>query len=258
MRDGKSGSFSLAGRHDNKVVVKVVNTADTFTQEMNALQRLSHPNVVRMLLDVKLDPQISSLTLMFEYAINGNLHSYLTRKKGDFDDQQLLEMAIDVANGMKQLERCNVVHCDLRAHNILVDSHMVCKVASLNKAHCLEHGEKYRICQNQQSAIRWQAPEVFKEKQFSVKSDVWAFGVLLFEIFSFGSTPYPNMSIDEVKRNIMGRIKMSKPDDCPEEVYQVMSYCFEFDATRRPSFGHLHQQLETIRTKKFSIQPEFA
>ena len=257
MAEGKSGQFWLAGKHENRVVIKEVKTAEIFTQEMNALKRISHTNIVKVVRVELENPKPSSLLLTFEYAINKNLHGYLKIKKSDFGDQQLLEMAVDVASGMKELERCSVIHCDLRAHNVLVDGDMTCKVASFNKAHCLERGEKYRLCQKQEVAVRWQAPEVFNEKRFSIKSDVWSFGVVLFEIFSFGSTPYPNMSIDQVRSNVLGRVKMSRPEDCPEDVYQIMKKCFEFEHTKRLSFSYLHQQLQNIQTRKYSTEPEF-
>ena len=184
MAEGTTGNFWLAGKYENRVVVKEAHTKEIVTQEAEALKRLTdHPNIVKMV-NVKLEHQkIPSLTLTFEHAVNSNLHRYLKNKKSDlFGDQQLLEIAIDVANGMKQLERCKVIHCDLRAHNILVDGDVICKVASFNKALCLEHGETYRICQNQPVAIRWQPPEVLRNKTFSIKSDVWSFGVLLFKV----------------------------------------------------------------------------
>ena len=167
MAEGKSGHFWLAGRHENRVVVKEVNTADIFTQEMNALKKLSHTNIVKVVHVELENPKTPSLTLTFEYAINKNLHGYLKTKKSDFSDQQLLEMAVDVANGMKELEKCSVIHCDLRAHNVLVDGNMICKVASFNKAHCLQHGETNRICQKQAFAVRWQAPEVLDKKDLA-------------------------------------------------------------------------------------------
>ena len=227
---------------------------------MNALMKLSHhPNIIR-LAHVKLDNSLApSHTLTFEYAINRNLQGYLKNKKrSDLNDHHLLEIAIDVANGMKQLERCNVIHCDLRAHNILVDGDMICKVASFNKALCLEHDETHRLCHSQPVAIRWQPPEVLRNKAFSIKSDVWSFGVLLFEVFSFSSNPYPDMSKEQVKSHVMSGNKMSKPKDCPEEIYQIMQSCFEFNVTERPSFCHLHQQLQNIQAKQCSSeQPEF-
>lgn len=257
MAKGNSGEFWLAGRQENRVVVKEASTAEIFTQEMNALKRLSHTNIVKVVHVELENPKTSSLMLTFEYAINKNLHGYLKIKKSDFSDQQLLEMAVDVANGMKELEKCSIIHCDLRAHNVLVDGDITCKVASFNNAHCLERGEKNKICQKQAFAVRWQAPEVLNEKRFSIKSDVWSFGVVLFEIFSFGSTPYPNMSIDQVRSNVLSRVKMSRPEDFPEDVYQIMKKCFEFDHTKRPSFFSLHQQLQNIQTRKYSTEPEF-
>ena len=178
-------------------------------------------------------------------------------KRRDFSDRHLLKIAIDVANGMKELERCNVIHCDLRAHNIIVFGDMTCKVASLNKALCLKHCEIHRICQSQTIAIRWQPPEVLKERKFSVKSDVWAFGVLLSEIFTFSSPPYPDMNKEQVKSNVMSGKKMPQPVDCPEEVHKIMRTCFKFSATERPSFYSLHQQLQNIQTKKYSSETEF-
>ena len=259
MPEGKSGQFWLAGKQGHRVVVKVVVTEEVVTQEMDALKRLSHhPNIIS-LLHVELEDSLApSRTLTFEYAINRNLKLYLKNKKrSDLNDQNLLEMAADVANGMKQLERYNVIHCDLRAHNILVDGDMICKVASFNKALCLEHDETHRTCPNQPVVIRWQPPEVLGNKTFSIKSDVWSFGVLLFEIFSFSSNPYPDKSKEQVKSHVMGGNKMSKPKDCPEEVYQIMRSCFEFKPTERPSFCHLHQLLQNIQTKRYSPEPEF-
>ena len=258
MAEGTTGKFWLAGKHENRVAVKVANTKEIVTQEIKALKRLSdRPNIVKVV-NVKLEHlKAPSLTLTFEYAVNNNLHRYLKNKKSEFGDQQLLEIAIYVANGMKQLERCNVIHCDLRAHNILVDGDVICKVASFNKAFCLEHDETHRTCQNQPVAIRWQPPEVLGNKTFSIKSDVWSFGVLLFEVFSFSSNPYPDMSKEQVRSYVMSGKKMPKPKDCPEEIYQIMRSCFEFDATKRPSFCYLHQQLQNIQAKKYSTEPEF-
>ena len=260
MSEGKSGQFWLAGKNEHRVVVKVVTTEEAVTQEMNALKKLSHhPNIIR-LAHVKIEDSLApSHTLTFEYAINRNLQGYLKNKKGsDLNEEELLEIAIDVANGMKQLERYNVIHCDLRAHNILVDGDVICKVASFNKALCLEHDETHRTCQNQPVAIRWQPAEVLGNKTFSIKSDVWSFGVLLFEVFSFGSNPYPDMSKEQVKSYVMSGKNMPKPKDCPEEIYQIMRSCFEFNATDRPSFYHLHQQLQNIQAKRYSSeQPEF-
>ena len=259
MPEGKSGQFWLAGKQEHRVVVKVAVTKEVVTQEINALKKLSHhPNIIR-LLHVELEDSLApSCTLTFEYAINRNLQGYLKNKKrSDLNDQYLLEMAADVANGMKQLEQYNVIHCDLRAHNILVDGDMICKIASFNKALCLEHDETQRTCPNQPVAIRWQPPEVLHNKTFSIKSDVWSFGVFLFEVFSFSSNPYPDMNKEQVRSHVMSGKKMSKPKDCPEEIYQIMKSCFEFNATERPSFCHLHQQLQNIQAKRYCSEPEF-
>ena len=154
LAEGKSGNFWLAGKHELRVVVKEANSVEIFAQEMDALKQFpSHPNIIK-LNHVKLkEPKAPSRTLTFEYAVNGNLRSYLKTKKNDFSDWHLLKLAIDVANGMKKLESCCVVHCDLRAHNILVDGDMNCQVASLNAALCLKHDETHRICPDKPIAI---------------------------------------------------------------------------------------------------------
>ena len=225
---------------------------------MNALERLpNHPNIVKRVC-VKLEDNITPhvRTLTFEYAVNRNLHGYLKNKRSEFGDQELLTIAIDVVSGMEELERCSVIHCDLRAHNILVYDDMTCKVASLNTALCLKQNEGYRICPNQPIAIRWQPPEVLKERKFSVKSDVWAFGVLLFEIFTFSSAPYPDKNKEQVKSDVMSGKKMSQPKDCLDEVYKIMATCFNFKATQRPSFCQLHQKLQNIAARKYSCESE--
>ena len=190
--------------------------------------------------------------LIFGYAENGNLLKCLKSCSSSFTISKLLAISVDVACGMLELEKRGIIHCNVKAKSILVDSRFICKVASFSKAQCLKPGESSYVPPSNVSVIvpiKWAAPEILNKRKFSIKSDVWAFAVLLSEVFSQGDTPYPNMDNAEVKSAVQKGIKMAQPSRCLNEVYEVMKCCFELDAKNRPSFGTIHEQLKTFLCK---------
>ena len=248
--DGKSGEFWLAvdKKRGSKMVIKKLFSKEIFMQEKNALAQISHSNIIR-LIDYS---EGESPALIFEYAENGNLLNCLKFSASTFSISKLMEMSAGVACGMSELEKHGIIHCDMLAKNILIDSHFICKVASFSKAQCLKPGESSYTPPTNVSVmvpIKWAAPEILSKRNFSVKSDVWAFAVLLSEVFSQGNTPYPNMGNSEVKSAVQKGIKMAQPSGCPNKVYEVMKCCFEFDAKDRPSFAVIHEQLKTLLCK---------
>ena len=249
---GNSGEFWLAiGKSDcTKVVIK--KPADSKLQvlgeEVNVLTLCQHPNIVKLISPI-LSEQVPSL--VFEYADKGQLREYLLSEKDSLHESKLIAMATNIACGMAELESHSFVHCNLKASNILVDKDLVCKLASFNNVLCLKHNEKNRICTSHRVAIRWQAPEVLNGSKFSSKSDVWSFGVLLSELFTYGDRPYGDMKADQVKRFVLNKNKMSQPSGCPKEVYKLMKECFDTNVDKRPSFKTLHAQLKKLQSKLF-------
>ena len=248
--NGKNGEVWLTvdKKQGSKMIIKKPFSKEIFMQEKNALAQISHPNVIQLIDFFATKPPI----LIFEYAENGNLLNYLKSSASTYTSSKLLAISADVACGMSELEKCGIIHCDVLAKSILIDSHFVCKVASFSKAQCLKPGESSYVPPSNVSVIipiKWAAPEILNKRKFSIKSDVWAFAVLLSEIFSQGNTPYPNMDNTETKNTVQKGIKMAQPSKCPDEVYEVMKYCFELHAKNRPSFAVVHEHLKELHRK---------
>ena len=249
---GKSSEVWLAvdKKKGTKLIIKKPISREIFSQERIVLTSLCHPNIIRLIDSSITDPQLP--VLIFEYAENGNLLNCLRSSANNFSALKLLEISADVARGMSELEKRAIVHCDIKAKSILIDRHFVCKVSSFSKARCLKPGESSYVPPSSITVnipVKWAAPEILSKRKFSIKSDVWAFAVLLSEIFSKGNLPYPNMDNAKVKSDIQNGIKMAQPSNCPNEVYEVMKRCFELHAKNRPSFVVVYQQLQELCCK---------
>ena len=249
LANGKNSEVCLAvDKGGTKMVIKKFLSKEIFMKEKNSLTQVSHPNVIRLMSSSPTKQPV----LIFEYAEKGNLLNCLKSCGSSFSISSLLEISVGVACGMLELEKLGIIHCDILAKNILIDSNFVCKVAGFSKARCLKPGESsYTSPSNIRVmvATKWAAPEILSKRRFSIKSDVWAFAVLLSEIFSQGAIPYPNMDNAEVKSAVQKGIKMAQPSGCPDEVYEVMKCCFEFHAKNRPSFATIREQLKDIYCK---------
>ncbi|XP_041061118.1 protein-tyrosine kinase 6-like isoform X2 [Carcharodon carcharias] len=155
--------------------------------------------------------------------------------------EQLLDMAVQVAEGMSYLESQNYVHRDLAARNVLVGDNCICKIADFGLARAVKEG----VYVSQSTAIpyKWTAPEAIEFGRFSVKSDVWSFGVLLYEIVTHGRTPYPGLDNQEVVSMVSKGYRMPCPDGCPGKLNEIMLQCWNSTAQNRPSFKALVQIL---------------
>ena len=250
LANGKNGEVWLAvdKQRGSKMIIKKLLSKETYMQEKNVLAQISHPNVIRLINS----PATKPPALIFEYAENGNLLNCLKSSASTFSGSKLLAISAGVACGMLELEKLGIIHCDVKAKSILIDSHFVCKVASFSKARCLKPGESSYVTPSNVTVnlpIKWAAPEILSKRKFSIKSDVWAFAVLLSEVFSQGNTPYPNMDNAVVKSTVQKGIKMAQPSGCPNEVYEIMKRCFELHAKNRPTFATIHQQLKDLHRK---------
>ena len=250
--------MAVSKTDDTKVVIKKPTecTTEILGQELHVLTCCHHPNIIQLISPI-LSQQIPSL--VFKYAEKGQLKEYLQNEKDSLNESSLLAMAASVACGMAELEHRGFIHCDLKASNILIDNDKICKIASFNKVLCLKGNEKYKICNTNRLAIRWQAPEVLSDNKFSSKSDVWSFGVFLSELFTYGEKPYPDMKADDVRQFVLNKNKMSLPSGCPKEVYKLMTWCFDANVEKRPTFDVLNKRLKKLQSKLYrtpSSDPE--
>uniref|UniRef100_A0A7N6AAV3 Tyrosine-protein kinase n=1 Tax=Anabas testudineus TaxID=64144 RepID=A0A7N6AAV3_ANATE len=222
-----------------RVAVKTIKcdvTAQAFLQETTVMTKLQHKNLVR-LLGVILH---KGLLIVTELMSKGNLVNFLrTRGRSVVNSVQLLRFALDVCEGMEYLESKKLVHRDLAARNVLVSNDGVAKVSDFGLTKV-----DSKVSDNAKLPVKWTAPEALKKEKFSTKSDVWSYGVLLWEIFSYGRQPYPKMSLVEVKEKVQKGYRMDAPEDCPPGVYSIMRVCWEEDPRKRPTFHKLREKLE--------------
>lgn len=239
------------------VVIKVLSTKDlthkvAFEKEIKFMSRLNNDNVIRLLgICNKGMPFI-----MMEYMENGDLQSYLQKHcySSDVDKVDKILIVIDVimyvvlqiCNGMKYLAAQNFIHRDLAARNCLVGRQYLTKIADFGISQRMNDSNYYQYKGNNAIPIRWMPTESFYEK-FSIKSDVWAFGVTMWEVFHLGRRrPYDHIGDQDVVMDAMkgpSRLLLHKPTQCPHDIYRIMLQCWIHEPQHRPAFEELYLKL---------------
>ncbi|XP_014388962.1 PREDICTED: megakaryocyte-associated tyrosine-protein kinase isoform X5 [Myotis brandtii] len=236
--EGEFGAVLQGEYLGQKVAVKNIKcdvTAQAFLDETAVMTKLQHKNLVR-LLGVILH---QGLYIVMEHVSKGNLVNFLrTRGRALVNTPQLLQFSLHVAEGMEYLESKKLVHRDLAARNILISEDLVAKVSDFGLVKAERKG-----LDSSRLPVKWTAPEALKHGKFSSKSDVWSFGVLLWEVFSYGRAPYPKMSLKEVTEAVEKGYRMEPPEGCPGPVHTLMNSCWEAEPTRRPTFRKLAEKL---------------
>uniref|UniRef100_A0A8C2UJI0 Tyrosine-protein kinase n=1 Tax=Chinchilla lanigera TaxID=34839 RepID=A0A8C2UJI0_CHILA len=193
--------------------------------EANVMQQLDNPYIVRMIGICEAE----SWMLVMEMAELGSLNKYLQQNR-HVKDKNIIELVHQVSMGMKYLEECNFVHRDLAARNVLLVTQHYAKISDFGLSKALGADENYYKAQTHGKwPVKWYAPECINYYRFSSKSDVWSFGVLMWEAFSYGQKPYRGMKGSEVTAMLEKGERMGCPSGCPREMYELMNLCWTYE-----------------------------
>ncbi|XP_041826811.1 LOW QUALITY PROTEIN: tyrosine-protein kinase ABL1 [Melanotaenia boesemani] len=216
---------------------------EEFLKEAAVMKEIKHPNLVQLLGVCTREPPFYIIT---EFMTHGNLLDYLREcNREEVNAVVLLYMATQISSAMEYLEKKNFIHRDLAARNCLVGENHLVKVADFGLSRLMT-GDTYTAHAGAKFPIKWTAPESLAYNKFSIKSDVWAFGVLLWEIATYGLSPYPGIDLSQVYELLEKDYRMDRPEGCPEKVYELMTACWRWNPLERPSFAETHQAFETM------------
>uniref|UniRef100_A0A1B6GJN3 Tyrosine-protein kinase n=1 Tax=Cuerna arida TaxID=1464854 RepID=A0A1B6GJN3_9HEMI len=224
-----------------KMMKEGTMSEDDFIEEAKVMTKLQHQNLVQL---YGVCSKHRPIYIVTEYMRHGSLLNYLRRHETTLGSNVglLLDMCIQVCKGMAYLERHNYIHRDLAARNCLVGSENVVKVADFGLARYVLD-DQYTSSGGTKFPIKWAPPEVLNYTRFSSKSDVWAYGVLMWEVFTCGKMPYGRLKNTEVVDRVQRGIILERPKACFKEVYEIMRQCWCHNPEDRPSFRSLKDQL---------------
>jgi len=233
------------------VVIKMLKSdsidSEQFLTETQLMRKLIHPRLVQLYAVCSLE---EPMYLILELMKFGSLIDYLRVNSSILQTKDLVDIAGQIATGMAFLESQNYIHGDLSSRNILVGDYNRIKIGDFG---LMKLVREYKVLDNK---LRTTAPEAISSNRFSIKSDVWSFGILLTELMTFGRIPYHDMDNQQVIRQIERGYRMPCPEGCPQDLYEIMCECWHSDPSSRPTFDALKWRLEylfTFDNRKFSI-----
>jgi len=241
---------------------------EAFLQEAEIMKKFSHPHLVAM---YAVCTEQEPFYIITEFMCNGALLDFLRKEQeggGKLTFDSLISISAQAASGMAHLERKGLIHRDLAARNVLIGENIITKIADFGLARVIVDNE-YSAHQGARFPVKWTAPEAIQYGKFTVKSDVWSYGVLLMECFTYGQVPYPGMNNRETIEQVERGYRMAQPNHIlypeskthPKEVataqanvYKIMLECWKTDPYKRPTFEFLAHMFEDFN---ITSQPQY-
>ena len=249
---------------------------ENFVSEAKTMFGLDHPHILKIhAVCMKEVPYY----LVFEYMDKGDLAHFLQENASSSQKrknpivvhehtvsslsnnppqlscEQLADMCRQIASGMDYLSKKNHIHRDLACRNCLVSSPLNIKIGDFGMSQKLYTCDYYRVNGNAVLPIRWMSPEAVVCGKFTNQSDVWSFGVVMWEVWSFAMQPYYGLTNEEVIQLVREGNHLEVPEDCPEMIYEIMTKCWSMDPTCRPSFSELHDMLANYHPSLYASFP---
>lgn len=292
IRDLGSGNFGLVyqgkvdgiidGEESTMAAIKTLREGTSaegmknFLHEAKLACQFDHENIIKL---YGICMSESFYCLVFEYMDLGDLNEFLRNSASStqrrimnpldsssrsrtesslsnnpprLNSQQLVSICHQIALGMEYFASLNHVHRDLATRNCLVGTGLVVKIGDFGMSQTLYHSDYYKQKGEQALPVRWMAPEAFIYGRFSTEGDVWSFGVVMWEVFSFAMQPYYGKMNDQVMNEVRRGHTLSRPDDCHESVFEIMRSCWQMEPHRRPTFTELVEELNNWKPTRCS------
>ncbi|XP_070396194.1 focal adhesion kinase 1 isoform X1 [Dermacentor albipictus] len=246
--DVHKGTYT--SKADNQVVPVAIKTCkvetedsmgEKFLEEAYIMQQFDHPHIIRLIGICSGSP----IWIVMELAKHGEMRAYLQNNKHRLDLATLIQYAYQLSTALSYLESKKYVHRDIAARNVLVSSHDCVKLGDFGLSRWVEDHSYYKASRGK-LPIKWMAPESINFRRFTAASDVWMFGVCMWEILMLGVKPFQGVKNNDVIGRIEDGERLPLPPDCPPRLYSLMSQCWSYEPSKRPCFRDVKQVLSEI------------
>ncbi|XP_058524424.1 focal adhesion kinase 1 isoform X10 [Ochotona princeps] len=224
---------------------------EKFLQEALTMRQFDHPHIVKLIGVITENP----VWIIMELCTLGELRSFLQVRKYSLDLASLILYAYQLSTALAYLESKRFVHRDIAARNVLVSSNDCVKLGDFGLSRYMEDSTYYKASKGK-LPIKWMAPESINFRRFTSASDVWMFGVCMWEILMHGVKPFQGVKNNDVIGRIENGERLPMPPNCPPTLYSLMTKCWAYDPSRRPRFTELKAQLSTVLEEEKAQQEE--
>nr|XP_038036011.1 tyrosine-protein kinase receptor TYRO3 isoform X2 [Anas platyrhynchos] len=255
------GSFQKVAVKMLKADIFTSTDIEEFLREAACMKEFDHPHVTKLIgVSLRSRPKgrLPIPMVILPFMKHGDLHAFLLMSRigenpFNLPVQTLLKFMIDIASGMEYLSSKNFIHRDLAARNCMLDENMNVSVADFGLSKKIYSGDYYRQGCASKLPVKWLALESLADNLYTTHSDVWAFGVTMWEIVTRGQTPYAGIENAEIYNYLISGNRLKQPPECLEDVYDLMCRCWHPEPKLRPSFAMLRYQLEMIRGRMSTL-----